>query len=126
MQNETTYGNGFFMILKGAALSLGLSILFAVIFACILRAGDLSDNVIYPVNQVIKGIAVAIGALAFVRGEKGWLKGGAVGLLFTALSYLAFSSLGNDFSLSWLVILEVLIAFVTGALGGILAVNWKK
>lgn len=126
MQNETTYGKGFFMILKGAALALGLSVLFAVIFACILRACNLSDAVIYPVNQIIKGVSVAIGALVFVRGEKGWLKGGAIGLLFTALSYLAFSSLGHDFSLSWLVLAEVLIAFVTGALGGILAVNRKK
>lgn len=126
MQKETTYGNGFFMIVKGAALALGLSILFAVIFACILRAGNLSDSVIYPVNQVLKGIAIAVSALVFVRGDKGWLKGGAVGLLFTALSYLAFSSLGNDFSLSWLILLELVIAFVTGALGGILAVNRKK
>lgn len=126
MQKETTYGNGFFMIVKGAALALGLSILFAVIFACILRAGNLSDGVIYPVNQVLKGIAIAVGALVFVRGDRGWLKGGAVGLLFTALSYLAFSSLGNDFSLSWLILLELAIAFVTGALGGILAVNRKK
>lgn len=126
MQNETTYGNGFFMIIKGAALSLGVSILFAVIFACILRATDISDKAVYPVNQLIKGISVVIGAIAFVRGEKGWLKGGAIGLIFTALSYLAFSSLGGDFSLSWLIIFELLIACLAGALGGILAVNLKK
>ena len=126
MQNETTYGNGFFMIIKGAALSLGLSLLFAVIFACILRMTSISDKAIYPVNQLIKGLSVAIGAIAFVRGEKGWLKGGGIGLIFTALSYLAFSSLGGDFSLSWLILLELLIAALAGALGGILAVNWKK
>ncbi len=126
MQNESTYGNGFFMVLKGAGLALALSFLYAVVFACILRAANLSDSVIYPVNQTAKGVLVAIGALAFVRGEKGWLKGGAVGLLFSAFSYLAFSALGGSFALSWLIILELLIAFITGALGGILAVNLKK
>ena len=126
MKNETSYGNGFFTVIKGAALALGVSLLSVVVFACVLRICNLSDKIVYPVNQCIKGIAVVIGALAFVRGEKGWLKGGAIGLIFTALSYLAFSSLGGDFSLSWLIVLELAIATITGALGGILAVNMKK
>lgn len=126
MQQERSNGKEFFTIIKGAALALGLSVLFAVIFACVLRASNLSDKVIYPVNQVLKVVAVAIGALAFVRGEKGWLQGGVIGLLFTALSYLAFSSLGSDFSLSWLIFLELAITFLAGALSGALAINWKK
>ena len=75
---------------------------------------------------MIKVIAVMVGTLVFVRGEKGWLQGGIVGLLFTALSYLAFSSIGGDFSLSWLILLELGVAFLAGALSGILAVNLRK
>ena len=69
---------------------------------------------------------IALGALAFTRGEKGWMKGGGVGLLFTALSYLAFSAIGGDFSLSWMIVLEVVIAFIIGVLAGSLAVNLKR
>ncbi|MBQ7830854.1 MAG: TIGR04086 family membrane protein [Clostridia bacterium] len=126
MQKDNSYGNRFFSVLKGAALSLALSLLFSIIFACILRATTIPRKAIYPINQTAKGILVTIGALAFVRGEKGWLQGGGIGLLFTAFSYLAFSAIGGDFSLSWLILLELLIAFSTGALGGILAVNLKK
>jgi putative membrane protein (TIGR04086 family) len=126
MQQERSNGKEFFTIIKGAALALGISVLFAVIFACVLRASSLSDKIIYPVNQALKIVAIVIGVLVFVRGEKGWLQGGVIGLLFTALSYLAFSSLGGDFSLSWLILLELAIAFLTGALSGALAVNWKK
>ena len=126
MQNERPYGNGFFMIIKGAGLALALSLLFAVIFACILRITGASGSFIYPVTQVLKVLSAVIGSIAFVRGEKGWLKGVGIGLAFTALSYLAFSSLGGDFSLSWLILFELLITCLASAFGGILAVNWKK
>ena len=122
MRNETSYGNGFFSILKGAGVALVLSLTVVAVLACL----PLPQKLVYPINQTLKVLAVSLGTLLFVRGEKGWLQGGVIGLLFTALSYLAFSAIGGDFSLSWLILLELAIAFATGALGGILAVNLKK
>ena len=116
----------FFPIVKAVLLALGVSLLLAVTFAVVLRATSWGENIVYPVNQVIKVIAVMVGTLVFVRGEKWWLQGGIVGLLFTALSYLAFSSIGGDFSLSWLILLELGVAFLAGSLSGILAVNLRK
>ena len=92
----------------------------------ILQAAPMAQRTIYTVNQVLKAVALAVGVLAFIRGEKGWLKGGVSGLLFTGLSYLAFSAIGGDFSLSWLIFAELAIAFLVGAISGILAVNMKK
>ena len=126
MQEENTYGNGFFTIVKGLLCALAAALLLAVVFASILQASPLPDSVIYPVNQIIKGVSIALGTVLFVRGDKGWLKGGAVGLLFTALSYLGFSALGGDFSLSWLILLELVIALITGALGGAVGVNLRQ
>lgn len=116
----------FFSVVKGVLLALGVSLLLAVVFAVVLRATSWGENMMYPINQIIKVIAVMVGVLVFIRGEKGWLRGGIVGLLFTALSYLAFSSIGGDFSLSWLIFLELFIAFLAGALSGSLAVNLRK
>ena len=125
MQNETT-GNGFFQIIKGVGLALGFSFLGAVVFASILKGTAVSDSAIYPVNQTLKVLAVCLGTLVFVRGEKGYLKGGAIGLLFTALSYLTFSAIGGDFSLSWLIVAEVLLALLAGVVCGALAVNLRR
>lgn len=125
MRNENSYGNGMFSMLKAAALALAVSFLSVVLFAVILRSASLSERLVYPVTQTVKGVSLAVGVLVFVRGEKGWLKGGGVGLLFSALSYLAFSSLGGDFSLSWLIFAELAISLAVGALAGILAVNLK-
>ena len=105
---------------------LVISFLLAVIFANILRFARLSNGVIYPINQCIKAVCIAVGTLVCIRGEKGWLRGGCVGLVFTALSYLAFSALGGDFSLSWLIVLELAVALITGALGGAIGVNLKQ
>ncbi len=126
MRNETAYGNGFFTMVKATLLALAVSLLSAVVFAVIIRAAPCGAGTIYTVNQAIKALSLTLGVLVFVRGEKGWLKGGCVGLLFTALSYLAFSALGGDFSLSWLILLELVTAFFIGAIAGSLAVNLKK
>lgn len=126
MYKETNYGNGFFSIVKGTGVSLAFSLLSTVIFAVVIRTTSLSDRFIYPINQVIKAFAIVLGVMLCVRGEKGWLKGGAVGVLFTALSYLAFSALGGDFSLGWLIVLELLIAVLLGGISGSLAVNLRR
>ncbi|MBQ8322646.1 MAG: TIGR04086 family membrane protein [Clostridia bacterium] len=126
MQNETTTGNGLFQILKGAFLALAFSFLATIVFANVLRFTSVPDKVIYPVNQTVKVIAIALGAFVFVRGEKGFLKGGAIALLFTALSYLAFSAIGGDFSLSWLIFAELFIALLAGVICGAVAVNIRR
>lgn len=126
METENTYGSVFFTIAKGVGASLACSFLSVLAFAGLLGAVPMPDKVIYPIGQTIKVISIVVGTLAFVRGEKGWLKGGVIGLLFAALSYLLFSVLGGDFSLSWLIFLELFLSVFAGALGGIIAVNIKK
>lgn len=118
--------NGIFQILKGTGLALALSFLGVIILASILRVTSLSDGVIYPVNQTLKVISIALGALLFVRGEKGFIKGGIIGALFTALSYLSFSAIGGDFSLSWLIFAELALAVFSGMVCGAIAVNLRR
>ena len=126
MRNDVAHGNEFFTIVKAVALALALSLLAVIVLAVAYRAGGMQGRWLYTVNQVIKGVAITVGVFACIRGEKGWLKGGGVGVLFTALSYLAFSALGGDFSLGWLIFAELVIAFLIGAVSGALAVNLKK
>ena len=126
MRSETGYGNGIFTVVKATVLALAVSLLGVVIFAVLLRTGVCGEKGVYTINQVIKGVSIALGVFTFVSGEKGWIKGGGVALLFTALSYLAFSAIGGDFTLGWMIVLEALTAFFVGVISGILAVNLKK
>ena len=118
-------GNGFFTVLKAVAFALAVSLLAVVVFACVLRVKPLSDRAVYFVNQVVKNLAVIVATLLFVRGEKGWLKGGAVGLLFTLASYLTFSIVAHTFSLSALAVAELFVGLIAGAGAGAIAVNLR-
>lgn len=126
MQRNDGTQSHLFQIIKAVGFSLAISLLYAVIFATILRVFPISNKAIYPINQTAKQLFVFLGAFLFIKGDKGFLKGVAVGLLFTALSYLTFSALGGDFSLSWLLIIELILSTATGLLGGVLAVNCKR
>ncbi len=125
MRNENSF-EGIFAVAKGLLLSLACSLLFTVIFACVMRYTGLTAKALYPVNQGIKSLSLAIGVFAFTRGEKGWLKGLTTGLLFTCLSYLVFSAIGGDFSLSWLIFAELALGAFTGALCGVISVNLRR
>ena len=126
MRSETAYGNGIFTMIKATLFALVISLLAVMAVAVAYRAGGIQERGLYAVNQAVKGVSIAVGVLTFLRGDKGWLKGGGVGLLFTALSYLAFSAIGGDFSLGWLIIVELVSAFLIGAVSGAFAVNLKK
>ena len=123
MQKYSTVGNGFFQVIKGSALALASSLLYAIVLACVLKEFPVSERVVYTLNQTVKGVCIAVGTLAFVRGEKGFLKGVGIALAFTALSYLVFSAIGGDFSLSWLILVETVLAVVVGLASGAVAVN---
>ena len=125
MHNENSFG-GVLSIVKAAVLALAVSFLATVILAVILRITAMPHKAVYSITQTLKVIFVLLASLLFIRGEKGWLKGGAVGLIFTALSYLTFSAVGGDFSLSWLALVELALAVFAGVVGGVIGVNLRR
>ena len=126
MQREGNVGEGLFQVIKGTGLALVISFVSVLLFAVLLRCGYIPESMIYPINQTLKACAITAGTLACVRGEKGFIKGGGIALLFTALSYLAFSAIGGDFSVSWMIAVELFISLMTGVLSGSIAVNLRR
>lgn len=126
MERDENIVENVVQVIKGTAFALAFSWVAALVFALVLRFAYLPQTVVYPVNQLVKAVAIVVGALACVRGEKGFLKGGAIALVFTALSYLSFSALGGNFALSWMIAVELLISVMTGVLSGSIAVNLRR
>ena len=113
-------------MVKGVGTALAISFLSVIILASVLLYAPMQTTTVYIVNQCIKILALAIGVLLFVRGEKGFLQGMAIAVLFTALSYLAFSAVGGNFALSWLIFAELALALFAGGLCGGIAVNLRQ
>ena len=124
MQNEKVLD--FFQIVRATFLAVLCGVTLCLAFAVVLNCTNISDKWILPVNLCIRVVSVFLGCAWFLRGEKGWLRGGIVGLLFTFLSGLLFSFFGGGFQLSWLLVVEVLFGVVSGSLSGIFAVNFRQ
>ena len=118
--------SALFQIVKGTGIAVLFALVATVLFSFILRLTPVPDSVITPVDQCIKALAVLFGCLFSLRGEKGWLKGLAVGMLAVALTGFVFSAVARDFSFSLLLLAEFAFGAVAGLLSGIVAVNLRS
>ena len=125
MRNERLY-SGAFAVIRGVLTALAISVVFSIFFAVALRVAPIPDKAIYPVNQTVKVLAAFLGALLFVRGEKGWRQGLILGVLYFALSYVTFSAVGGSFALSPLAIAELIFTSLGGVIGGVIGVNLRR
>lgn len=116
----------FVQVAKVTLFAVVISLIYVLVFTLIIHLTQLSSTVIKPVNQVFKIIAIALGSLIFIRGQKGFIKGAAAGLCTVLISYIVFSVIGGSFAISWTFVLEILISVVAGMVTGIIAVNLKK
>ena len=113
-------------VVKSTLAAIIFSLVFVLIFTLIVQLASLSVGVIKPVNQVFKILAISVGCLIFVRGEKGFLKGGIAGLCSVLLTYVLFGIIGGSFAIKWTFIFEILLGIAAGVITGIIAVNIKK
>ena len=115
-------------VIKGALIALSLSLILILIFAFVMRFISISDEAIKPINQVIKIASVMLGTIMGLKKTKemGLISGLLVGILYTIIAFLAFSILDGNFSFSATLVNDLLFGGVTGAICGIIAVNFKK
>ena len=120
--------NIFLTILKGSLIALSISLIGILLFAFVLRFIPISDNLIMPINQVIKGLSVLIGTILALRkvNEMGLVSGLLIGLVYTAVAFVTFSILDGNFDFSLTILNDLLFGGIVGAICGIIAVNLKR
>lgn len=125
---ENNNKSTFLTMLKGAFFALFASLILVLIFAIILRFSNLSNNVIKPINQVIKILSILFGtvfALKKLSGH-GYLKGIFIGLIYYVLSFVVFSLLDGSFAFQITMLNDLLFAIVVGAVSGVISSLAKK
>ena len=113
-------------VLKGLVFSLIICIALILIFAIFVKYCSINVATIQGINQAIKIVSVIMGVLLSVRQSKGFLKGGATGLLFVVISYLIFSLLEGKFGVGWSELIDLASGIISGSISGILSVNLIK
>lgn len=115
-------------LIKGALIALSVSIIGICIFAFVLRFLDISTNLINPINQVIKIVSILIGTLLGLKKvkEMGLVSGFLIGVLYTFLAFVLFSALNGCFVFDATLLTDMLFGGIAGAIGGVVAVNFKN
>lgn len=118
--------SGLKAIIKGANLSLIISLVSILIFAFIVRSALLSNGVIKCVNQFIKIISIFLGCVFFIKGKGGLVKGALLGLLFFILTTLIFALFSAGFTISLSLVIDLFFCVIVGAISGIISVNISR
>lgn len=113
-------------LLKGVLVGVSICLVGVLAFAFVLKLTDLPQVWIRVINQVIKLVAVTVACIVSVRGERAFLKGGALGLAVVAVTFLLFGLISGGLSFGWMTLLEAVYGILIGMIGGILAVNLKN
>ncbi len=112
-------------VVKATLAAIIFSLACVLVFSLFVQLFSLSSAVIKPVNQVLKTLCIAAGGILFIRGSGGIVKGAVYGAVAVLATYVLFSAMSGDFSVTGFFALEVLIGAVSGAVSGIIGVNIK-
>lgn len=115
-------------IIKGVIVALAISLVAILLFAFLLRWTNISDSLIAPVNQVIKGISIFLGVFFGLKKVKqnGIINGLLIGFFYTIIAFLVFSLLDGAFHFDRSLLNDILFGTIIGAICGIICVNLKK
>ena len=118
----------FFETIKGSLIAIAISLIGILFFAFIIKMFGITDNYLKPVNQVIKCVSILIGVFVSLKNckEKGLLKGLVIGICYTIVAFVVFSVLNGKFNFDKSLLNDVLFGGITGAICGVIAINFKK
>lgn len=115
-------------ILKGSVYALCISLVCVLVFAFCLKFTPLSESLITPINQVIKGVSIFLGVLLGLKKQKemGLASGLLIGLVYTIVAFFAFSALNHSFVFDRTLINDIIFGTIIGGICGIICINLKK
>lgn len=115
-------------IIKGSFWGVAFSLVCVLIFAFIIKFTSISESVIQPVNQVIKGVSILFACFVISKNirKQGWLVGTITGLLYSFLAFVIFSILDGQFTFGLNVLNDLVFGSVMGMIAGILCIGLRK
>ena len=124
MQRETR-GGACLSIINGVLTAVGITLPGMAVIALLAVYASLTDGALTALNQILKLIAVFMGAYRAVGrgGTRGFALGGAVGLIYIALGYGICALWDGIFMTGGMLALEFLMGLALGGVSGALVAN---
>lgn len=118
----------FMSVIKGIAVSYIVTIPTFILFAFILTFTDFPEKFISPAVIITTIISILVAGSTATRNvkNKGWLNGSVVGLAYMLVLYFLSSIVFWNFTISRQIITMLIIGVLTGSIGGIIGINYKR
>ena len=112
-------------IIKGSVVAIVITVIGLLILSLILTYTNVKESVEMPFVIVIMAISIIIGSIISTRqvNKKGMVNGGLVGLIYILIIYILSSIFVTSFSINVHSLITMIVAIITGILGGIIGVN---
>lgn len=119
--------NNMVKIIKGSIIAMIITMIALTVYAAILAYTSVSETTMVPVVLTITGISILIGSsMSSISIKKqGIMNGGFVGLIYIIFLYVLSSIISVGFELNMNAIIMLIVAILTGMIGGIIGVNMK-
>ena len=106
------------LLIKGVLLSTIAAILLITLFAVALQQGWLGAESVPTVTTVIKVLCAALCSLVVIvkYQRRRWLAGALAGALFSVAAFCCFSLLSASFNVDLLLLADIAIGALSGAL----------
>ena len=116
----------FGQVLRGVVTAVLITLICVLVFALVLNFTSLSDEVILPVNQGIKLLAVFLGCFCALNSEGGFIKGGLIGLLSTFFTFLIFALISGGQNFGWGVLIDLVFGLLLGGISGLITARIRR
>ncbi|HLR34198.1 MAG TPA: TIGR04086 family membrane protein [Tissierellales bacterium] len=119
--------NFLWSLLKSLVLSYIVTLGLVLIMAIMLTYTPLKEKSIPLLNTITMMISIITGAiyLTLKIGEKGWLNGGIVGVVYYLILLLINIIFIKNHSIDIYTTSKIIISLVTGVIGGMIGINLK-
>ena len=125
MEAKVKADKNIIRIIKGSVFSILITLILLFIYAILLTSTNIPESTMSVIVITITGISILIGSSisSFKIKKRGIVNGGLVGLIYIITIYLISSIAFIGFSMNITSIVMLIVAIVTGMIGGIIGVN---
>lgn len=112
-------------VVKGVVGAIAVTILLTAVFSLVMMFVDISGPVFNGIYVAITSIGLIFGTIlaAKLQGEKGWLVGTSVGVLFYIALYGIGVIFGAEATIGIYVVIKFALCILVGMLSGMLGIN---
>ncbi|MBQ7308186.1 MAG: TIGR04086 family membrane protein [Clostridia bacterium] len=120
---DKSTGNTILSLLKGLFVSILVSFIGILIFALIIKFFNIPQNLIKPINQIIKFLSIFLGVNSMFKSSinKNLLYAIILGVLYTIVALFIFNLLNSSFYIDLNIFTDSLFGGIAGLICGIIS-----